>query len=866
MLDHLWRWDSMGNGKGDLMLVDLPPPQACSSAPLGSLLPPKECQPGSGISNAASPADSPIYQAVRAYQAGQKGALPLAQKWSALEGSSCEPACQFGTCVKGKCSCWAGYSGPSCSSTTSRPNQCNSLVGINLEGVRDWMHSWAFVDVMKAGRGWLAQGMDGSGGWGNFSGVAADSSGWVGQLGDNMKAGTMMIRDLQGHIPAGTYTILFDGEGVIDCSMDIDVMRQLEAGRIEVDLKPSTGLNNGLFCTLERTNPANPIRNIRVLMPGFDAATAAALPFHPRFVKYLQNYGVLRFMGWMEANTNQVPKTWEQRAKPTDRSYAGVNLGGVPVEHMVLLANMVGAAPWFSMPHLADDAYHRSFAQYVKATLRPDVKVYVEWSNEVWHTGFAGGQYAQAEGVRLGMNEEGAKWYGGATNEARLCYYSERTKAMSMIWKGVFGDQWNRVVVVAQGQAVWPITSDKVLRCRNASSHIDALAVAPYFGSFSASRDTNMATYLSTTLPAQVDAAVVAVAAHADIAGKYGKPLIAYEAGSSIDGSSGFAAQANRDPAMYGLYQRYYTGLVTAGVQLITQFDSMGGPTWGLSEWQDQDPKTAPKLQAVQDFIAANANASSCSGSGSDGSSSSGNSTGPGLPGGSCPNGCSGNGDCLDSKCFCNTGFSGPDCSTTSPTEVYQCGYKCSFDQGVCKPTSLVGSTQYYGCSCAPPFSGLTCNLFSCPGNCSWSGSCLEPGLCACWPGFAGSACEVDCGCNGHGMCTADNSCACDQGYTLGPGGCEADCSGCEAGVGCIAPGECGCAACKYGSCYNGRCECWAGYTGKACNTAAPDTAPNIKSPMGIEVSAPAYYSSQWIWIDAMKQSSAWMTQALPDT
>lgn len=26
----------------------------------------------------------------------------------------------------------------------------------------------------------------------------------------------------------------------------------------------------------------------------------------------------------------------------------------------------------------------------VKDTLRPDVKVYVEWSNEVWHTGFAG--------------------------------------------------------------------------------------------------------------------------------------------------------------------------------------------------------------------------------------------------------------------------------------------------------------------------------------------------------------------------------------------------------------------------------------------------------------------------------------------
>jgi hypothetical protein len=56
------------------------------------------------------------------------------------------------------------------------------------------------------------------------------------------------------------------------------------------------------------------------------------------------------------------------------------------------------------------------------------------------------------------------------------------------------------------------------------------------------------------------------------------------------------------------------------------------------------------------------------------------------------------------------------------------------------------------------------------------------------------------------------------------------------------------------------------GYTGKACDVAAPDAKPNAKSPMGIEVSAPAYYSSQWVWVDAMKQSSAWMTQALPDT
>jgi hypothetical protein len=63
-------------------------------------MPPKECQANSGISNAVSPADSPIYQAVRAYQAGQRGALPLHRNWSALEASKCDRACQYGTCVK----------------------------------------------------------------------------------------------------------------------------------------------------------------------------------------------------------------------------------------------------------------------------------------------------------------------------------------------------------------------------------------------------------------------------------------------------------------------------------------------------------------------------------------------------------------------------------------------------------------------------------------------------------------------------------------------------------------------------------------------------------------------------------------------
>lgn len=70
--------------------------------------------------------------------------------------------------------------------------------------------------------------------------------------------------------------------------------------------------------------------------------------------------------------------------------------------------------------------------------------------------------------------------------------------------QGVFGAQADRVVIVAQGQAVWPITSEKVLTCRNATRHIDALAVGPYFGSYDPKRDTNLATYMNSTLLSQV--------------------------------------------------------------------------------------------------------------------------------------------------------------------------------------------------------------------------------------------------------------------------------------------------------------------------------------------------------------------------
>jgi hypothetical protein len=90
-------------------------------------------------------------------------------------------------------------------------------------------------------------------------------------------------------------------------------------GRIEVDVIPSTAFNNGLLFIIERTNPNNHIRNIRVIRPGFEAVWQG-INFSPLLLNKLQPYGTLRFMDWTNTN-GQTDVSWANRTKTTFRTY-----------------------------------------------------------------------------------------------------------------------------------------------------------------------------------------------------------------------------------------------------------------------------------------------------------------------------------------------------------------------------------------------------------------------------------------------------------------------------------------------------------------------------------------------------------------
>jgi hypothetical protein len=295
----------------------------------------------------------------------------------------CMNTCKYGVCYNEECSCYAGVTGENCDilgdKTVHRPNRY-SEVGTNLAGIAYYSAELPFVDVMKMSSDWVSiydSNLAGSWTWGNGQPIHLRDDGYPKYLEYGQILVKLMLRDVHRHAPSGRYTCLFDGDGVIDFSFDAKAVA-FGKNRVEFTFTPtwqdgctsSYCGDNGILLMLRKTNINNPVRNIRIIMPGFESM-ANVMPFHPWFLENIKNYKVLRFMDWQLTNNNNYTVNWMDRNLPTNASQSK----GVALEHMVQLSNIIGAAPWFCMPHVASDLYITNFANYVKSHLRPDVEV-----------------------------------------------------------------------------------------------------------------------------------------------------------------------------------------------------------------------------------------------------------------------------------------------------------------------------------------------------------------------------------------------------------------------------------------------------------------------------------------------------------
>ena len=501
-----------------------------------------------------------------------------------------------------------------------------SVLGTNLSPISDWSPEWAFVDCFKTSRDWMSGEL-----WvfQDSRTLTLDANGWPTSLLSGQVARTLLFWEQVNTYPSGDYIVLYDGSGTL-AYQGAATKVSGTAGRDVVHVDASQG---GWQLLITATTPGNYVRNIRVIMPGGGSAqdpyswygdaascpygdyksfeqTYQTQPFHPIFLNSIKNYKVLRFMDWMDTN-NSAQTNWTDRPTPADARWS---IKGVPVEIMCSLANTIHADPWFNLPHLATDDYLSKFAAVVRDQLAPDIHAYSEYSNEMWNGGFGQAQYAQQQGVALGLNSN--------AYAAESCYTALRSVQMFSIFEQVLGGTSRIKRVLATQAAGWYL-GEVELTYNNAYQHADVLAIAPYFGCEYGSPDNEAATQamsvdqLFASLNAtEMPTIYTCMQANANLATKYGLELVAYEGGQSLIGYYGVENNdtitalfnaANRDPRMGQVYTNYLNTWKSYGggifIHYLNCLNNSKWGYWGTLEWLDQDPGTAPKYTALQQFI-----------------------------------------------------------------------------------------------------------------------------------------------------------------------------------------------------------------------------------------------------------------------
>lgn len=469
-------------------------------------------------------------------------------------------------------------------------------MGMNIAGIVDWSTEWPFVDVFMHSRGWIPQRAEG-GPWDTKEELELTPEGWP-ILAPGQAAATLMLRECSPHYPVGRYVCTYEGAGRIEFGLAAKAVSE-SPGRVELDVKHDDG---GIYLKIVESSPADPIRNIRVWMPGFEGAES---PFHPLFVERLRPFKVVRFMDWQRTNHSDVV-SWEDRRTPEDARQSGPP--GVALEYMIALSNELEADPWFCMPHLADDGFVRSFAEQVKRDLHPGATIYVEWSNEPWNGMFQQAKWANEQAAARGL-------------EPAEVVADEASRDWE-IWADVFEGDPRRVVRVAAAHHYNPGFA-RTLMAR-LDGEVDALACGGYFKP----RKEDEPGFNAATTAEEVmlscraelrENGLPRLMAHQKIAETWSErlgrriPLLVYEGGQHLSPYgrdlpyTGAFVAAQSHPLMEACYRELLDGFREMGGSTFMAFASCGGwgehGYWGHLRYQDQPIEEAVKYRVLLEYV-----------------------------------------------------------------------------------------------------------------------------------------------------------------------------------------------------------------------------------------------------------------------
>lgn len=323
-------------------------------------------------------------------------------------------------------------------------------------------------------------------------------------------------------------------------------------------------------------------------MPSVDWATTQN-PWNPQFLADIAPYHVLRFMDWNLTNEEVNPQAdWATRKLKT----ANQTTSPVAYEWQIDLCNRAKKDFWITVPHDATTAYTMKLATLIRDTLDPRLRVYVEWSNEVWNGAFPAREYSKAEGERLGLK-------GDDKGFAYQVYASVR---MFEAFDAVFGEDKTRLVRVISGQAVnlgvcdihIDALGDNVINPNG--SKPDVYAVAPYF----------MGANISELNGPGIDNAATWITDTYRCADRMDLKVIAYEAGQDSYVPAGGempCADIQMQDGMRETYVSFLNAMKKAKLTGPLMQYTHTGNCWGMKQKTSDSTEASPKYRGMLDWL-----------------------------------------------------------------------------------------------------------------------------------------------------------------------------------------------------------------------------------------------------------------------
>jgi hypothetical protein len=459
------------------------------------------------------------------------------------------------------------------------------------------------------------------------------------------------------HEAAGTYKLSFKGKASVSASTEHGAITVANASydpptnTTTADIVVSQeiyGISWINFNDTHRTAAAatnTGVTDIHLIRPGYSAGALLT----QEFLTAVRKFSVLRAMDFTKTNGNPA-KEWSDRPlvkwpgfagyggrperSPFSTTYDGqLFVHGGSWELLIQIANAAGVDLWINIPCRASDDYITKLAQLfrygsdgvnpytsvqanpVYPPLNANLKLYVEYGNEIWNTagGFMNREWVTglSEAARMSayhpINYDWA--IGSDSGLAMSRFTAYRSATASFAFRKVFGDS-AMMTRIRPILASWLANGNLGDGLRWAEGYYApdykpnniwyGGGGAPYYKSSVDASSTDAATMTSYFAGLPEDRFAPSVAADALLTRIYGIKLVAYEGGPELPNNAAIDIAYNADLRMKDRMIEAHKIWNSYGGDLFVYYQMGGAGVWGFGDYSSTAyPTNTPKMQAI---------------------------------------------------------------------------------------------------------------------------------------------------------------------------------------------------------------------------------------------------------------------------